>query len=106
MALADREKRELEEIEQRLFAEDPKFAAKLTKPSVFVFLSRRTLLLACVVAAFLCGLLVVIAGVTWSSVPVVVLGAVVCASVFAGLVVWVWRGQRNAEGLSRGSRSR
>nr|ANY57996.1 hypothetical protein [uncultured bacterium] len=106
MALADREKRELEEIEQRLFEEDPEFAAKLTKPSVFVLLSRGTLLLAGAVAAFLCGLLVVIAGVTWSSVPVVVLGAVVCAGVFTGLVVRVWRGQRTPRGLSRRSRSR
>ncbi|SDO66321.1 DUF3040 domain-containing protein [Lentzea jiangxiensis] len=106
MALADREKRELEQIEQRLFEEDPEFAAKLAKPSVFVFLSRRTLLLAGAVAAFLCGLLVVIAGVTWSSVPVVVLGAAVCASVFAGLVVWVWRGQRDPRSLSRRARSR
>lgn len=94
MALADHEKRELEEIEQRLFAEDPKFAAKLTKPSVLAFLSGRTVRLLGGLLVYLCGLLVVIAGVTWSSVPVIALGAVVCVGVFAGLVFQTWRSHR------------
>jgi Flp pilus assembly protein TadB len=95
MALADHEKRELEEIEQRLFAEDPKFAAKLTKPSVLAFLSGRTMRLLGGLVVYLCGLMVVIAGVTWASVPVVVLGGVVCAGVFAGLLYLAWRSQRD-----------
>jgi len=92
MALADHEKRELEEIERRLSGEDPKFAAKLTRPSVFAFLSRNAIRVLGGFAVFLCGLLVVIAGVTWSLVPLVVAGAVVCAIVFVGLLVAAWRG--------------
>ncbi|MFD5825936.1 DUF3040 domain-containing protein [Lentzea sp. NPDC060358] len=94
MALADHEKRELDEIEQRLFDDDPKFAAKLTKPSVLVFLSRKTLLVLGVIAVYLGALLAVVAGVTWSSVALVVLGALLGTGVFAGLIVLAWRGRR------------
>ncbi|MET9224285.1 DUF3040 domain-containing protein [Lentzea sp. NPDC003310] len=87
MALAEHEKRELDEIEQRLAGEDPKLAAALTRPSPFVLLSRRTLRVLGLVAAHLCGLLVLVGGVTWSSVPLLVLGAVICAGVFAGLLL-------------------
>ncbi|KOV82452.1 DUF3040 domain-containing protein [Nocardia sp. NRRL S-836] len=94
MALADHEKRVLEEIEQRLFDEDPRFAAKLTRPSPLSFLSHRTVRLLGVLTAYLCGLLAVIAGVTWSSVALVGLGAVACAAVFTGLLVTAWRAHR------------
>jgi len=94
MALADHEKRELDEIEQRLSSEDPKLAAKLTRPSVLAFLSNGTMRVLGVFAAYLCGLLAIMAGVTWSSVPLIALGAALCVSVFAGLLVLAWRKYR------------
>lgn len=94
MALTEHEKRELDAIEQRLSDDDPRLAAKLTRPSVLAFLSSATMRVLGVFGAYLCGLLAVIAGVTWSSVPLVVLGAVVCASVFTGLLAWAWHGSR------------
>jgi hypothetical protein len=94
MALADHEKRELEEIEQRLSLEDPKLAAKLSRPSPLAFLSNATLRLLGLFAAYLCGLLAVMTGVTWSVVPLVALGAALCVSVFAGLLVLAWREHR------------
>lgn len=93
MALADHEKRELDEIEQRLAEEDPKLAAKLARPSVFAALSNGALRLLVVFAVHLCGLLALMAGVTWSSVPLIALGAALCVSAFAGLVVQAWRKQ-------------
>ncbi|MFD4668078.1 DUF3040 domain-containing protein [Lentzea sp. NPDC058450] len=87
MALADRERRELEEIEQHLLDEDPELAAKLTRPSVITFLFGGALRALGVLASFLGGLLVVIAGVTWSSTPVILAGALVCVGVFAKLLV-------------------
>jgi hypothetical protein len=101
MALADHEKRELDEIEQRLSSEDPKLAAKLARPSVLAFLSSGTMRVLGVFAAYLgvfaaylCGLLAMIAGVTWSSVPLIALGAALCLGVFAGLLVLTWRKRR------------
>ncbi|HEX7306851.1 DUF3040 domain-containing protein [Lentzea sp.] len=94
MALAEHEKRELDQIEQHLFDEDPKFAAKLSKPSLFVFLSRGAVRVLGLVGIFLGGLLAVVSGVTWSIVALVVLGAVLCAGVFAGLTVMAWRSHR------------
>ncbi|WP_394619496.1 DUF3040 domain-containing protein [Lentzea sp. JNUCC 0626] len=87
MALADREQRELEEIEQRLLDEDPALAAKLTRPSVLTFLFGSAVRALGVLAAFFAGLLVVVAGVTWSSAAVIALGALVCVGVFAKLFV-------------------
>ncbi|MGI5499766.1 DUF3040 domain-containing protein [Lentzea sp. CA-135723] len=87
MALADRERRELEEIEQHLHDEDPELAAKLTRPSVVTLLFGGALRALGVLAAFFGGLLVVVVGVTWSSAPVVVAGALVCVGVFAKLLV-------------------
>ncbi|GGU16068.1 DUF3040 domain-containing protein [Lentzea flava] len=94
MALADHEKRELAEIEQRLADEDPKLAAKLTRPSALVFLPSRTVRVLAVFGVYLLGLLAMISGVTWSSAPLVVLGAVLCAGVFGRLVFSAWRGYR------------
>jgi fatty acid desaturase len=94
MALADHEKRELAEIEQRLSVEDPKLAAKLARPSRLAFLSSRTLRVLGVFGVYLCGLLALIGGVTWVSVPLIVLGAVLCAGVFGHLMVRAWREHR------------
>lgn len=95
MALADHEQRELDEIEQRLSLEDPRLAAKLTRPSALASVSNRALRVLGVFAAYLCGLLAMTAGVTWSSVPLTALGALLCVSVFAGLFVHAWRKRRD-----------
>lgn len=94
MGLADREKRVLDEIEQRLAEEDPKLAATLNRPSPLAFLSRGTIRVLGVVVAHLVGLLAMMAGVTWSSVLLVALGAGLCLSVFVGLLVRAWRKHR------------
>ncbi|GAB2811460.1 hypothetical protein GCM10027200_09260 [Lentzea nigeriaca] len=94
MALADHEKRELAEIEQRLSVEDPKLAAKLARPSALTFLSSRTLRVLGVFATYVCGLLAMIGGVTWSSVPLIGLGAALCVGVFGHLVFQAWRAHR------------
>ena len=95
MGLADREKRELDEIEQRLAAEDPKLAAKLVRPGRLAFLTRGTMRVAGVLVAYLVGLLALVAGVTWSSAWLIVLGAGMCASVFVGLAIRAWRDRRD-----------
>jgi hypothetical protein len=95
MALADHEKRELDEIEQRLSLEDPKLAARLARPSALAFASNRALRVLGVFATYLCGLLALMAGVTWSSGPLIALGALLCVSVFAGLLVYTWRDRRD-----------
>lgn len=91
MGLADREKRALDEIERWLAEEDPKLAAKLNRPGPRVFLTRGTLWVLGVVVAHLVGLLALVSGVTWSSVLVIALGAVVCVSAFGVLLVRAWR---------------
>ena len=95
MALADHEQRELDEIEQRLSLEDPRLAATLTRPSALASVSSRALRALGVFATYLCGLLAVMAGVTWSSVPLTAFGALLCTSVFAGLFVHAWRKRRD-----------
>lgn len=92
MRLPDREQQELDEIERRLAEDDPKLAAKLTRPAPRV--PRRTLLLAAALLTYAAGLIVVMTGVTLSSVVLVVLGACVALGVFAWFAVQVWRGHR------------
>jgi uncharacterized RDD family membrane protein YckC len=92
MRLPDREQQELDEIERRLAEDDPKLAAKLTRPAPRV--PRRTLVVAGMLLTYAAGLIVVMAGVTLSSVVVIVLGACVVLGVFAWFAVRVWRGHR------------
>ena len=92
MRLPDREQQELDEIERRLAEDDPKLAAKLTRPAPRV--PRRTLVVAVMLLAYAAGLIVVMTGVTLSSVVLVVLGACVALGVFAWFAVRVWRGHR------------
>lgn len=99
MELPDREKRELDEIEQRLAEDDPKLAARLTRVTPAIFLmSRRTLLVLGALATYIAGLLVVIAGVTLSSTVLVALGTAMIVSVFAGLVAHAWRNRHEQAG--------
>ncbi|MEI7779687.1 MAG: DUF3040 domain-containing protein [Actinomycetes bacterium] len=82
MPLSDHEQRLLEQMEQALYAEDPKFATTLRsgRPRAG---NRVTLVIGLVVT--LGGLLLLLAGVTSSSVPVGVLGFVaMLVGVFLG----------------------
>ncbi|MFJ5987069.1 DUF3040 domain-containing protein [Lentzea sp. NPDC092896] len=92
MRLPDREQQELDEIERRLAEDDPKLAAKLTRPAPRV--PRRTLVVAGLLLTYAAGLIVVMAGVTLSSVVLIALGACVVLGVFAWFAVRVWRGHR------------
>jgi len=94
MALADHEKRSLEEIELRLSEDDPKLAARLTRPSRLAVVSGRAGRLLGGLAVYLVGLLAVVLGVSWGVVALVVGGAVMGAGVFVGLIVEAWRGAR------------
>ena len=85
MALTDHEQRAVDQIERQLAAQDPKFAARLTRPAPWRVLSRKTWLVIGSLVTYVTGLLVVIAGVTSSSAAVVVLGAVVSAAGAADL---------------------
>ncbi|WP_053735782.1 DUF3040 domain-containing protein [Nocardia sp. NRRL S-836] len=92
MKLPDHEQQELDEIERRLAQDDPKLAAKLNRPAPRV--PRRTLVTAGVLALYVVGLVVVMAGVTLSSVVLVALGAGVVLAVFAWFGVRAWRAHR------------
>lgn len=92
MRLPDREQQELDEIERRLAEDDPKLAAKLNRPAPRV--PRRTLVLAGVLLTYAVGLVVVMAGVTLSSVVLIALGACVVLGVFAWFAVRAWHEHR------------
>ena len=92
MRLPDREQQELDEIERRLAEDDPKLAAKLNRPAPRV--PRRTLVLAGLLLTYAVGLIVVMAGVSLSSVVLVALGACVVLGVFAWFAVRAWREHR------------
>lgn len=92
MRLPDREQQELDEIERRLAEDDPKLAAKLTRPAPRV--PRRTLLVVAVVMLYVLGLMVLIAGVTLSSVVLIALGACVMLGAFAWFAVRSWHRHR------------
>lgn len=89
MKLPDHEQQELDEIERRLAEDDPKLAAKLTRPAPKV--PHRTMVVGGLLALHVIGLLFVMAGVTTSSVVLVAVGACVVLGVFGGFAVRVWR---------------
>ncbi|SMC53263.1 DUF3040 domain-containing protein [Lentzea albidocapillata] len=88
MQLPDHEQQELDEIERHLAEDDPKLAAKLNRPAARV--PRRTAVVAGMLSLHVIGLLVVVAGVTLSSVVLVALGACVILGVFGGFAVRAW----------------
>lgn len=92
MKLPDREQQELDEIERHLAEDDPKLAAKLNRPAPRV--PRRTSVVAGLLSLYVVGLLVVIAGMTLSSVVLIALGACVSLGVFAWFAVRIWRKHR------------
>ncbi|SDJ49112.1 Protein of unknown function [Lentzea albidocapillata subsp. violacea] len=89
MKLPDHEQQELDEIERHLAEDDPKLAAKLNRPAPRV--PRRTAVVAGMLSLHVLGLLVVVAGVTSSSVVLVALGACLILGVFGGFAVRAWR---------------
>ncbi|HUQ59380.1 DUF3040 domain-containing protein [Lentzea sp.] len=92
MRLPDREQQELDEIERHLAEDDPKLAAKLTRPAPRV--PRRIMVVAGMLLLHVAGLVVVMAGVTLSSVAVIAVGACVVLGVFAWFALRVWREHR------------
>jgi hypothetical protein len=81
MGLADHEERELADIAQHLASDDPRFAGTLGRRSrVGGRFSRTTLLVIGLLTSYVLGLVVIIAGVTASSIPLIVLGALLTAS--------------------------
>ncbi|MDX8053687.1 DUF3040 domain-containing protein [Lentzea sp. BCCO 10_0798] len=92
MKLPDREQQELDEVERRLAEDDPKLAAKLNRSAPRV--PRRTLVVAGVLLLYVAGLVVMMVGVTLSSVVLIVLGAGVVFGVFAWFAVRIWRKRR------------
>ncbi len=74
MPLSDRERRELEEIEQSLYAEDPQLEATVTSSDIGVVAMKR---ISSGVAIGVLGLVVLVAGVVLPSVPVGVVGFLV-----------------------------
>jgi hypothetical protein len=94
--MRDEDKQKLAEIEQHLVAEDPKLAAKLSKTnpepsSAAVFITK-------MLATYLTGLTVIVAGVSVSSGLLIVFGAVITATfpVEVG-----WRAWRHRSGSSQ-----
>lgn len=91
MELPDREQQELREIEQRLAEDDPKLAAKLNRAAPRMLVPRRVLLFVGMLAVYLAGLVVVMVGVTLSSVALIVLGA---CTIIGGLAWFAVRALR------------
>ncbi|SMD18107.1 DUF3040 domain-containing protein [Lentzea albidocapillata] len=98
MGLAEDEQRELDAIERRLAEDDPKFASKLVRtPPPHHRLPPRVLKLISLLLIYVVGLVVVITGVSLSSLVLIALGAAVTAVSPVIIVVQTWRTRRNDE---------
>ncbi len=98
MGLPEDEQRELDDIEQRLAADDPRFVAKLTRtPPPHHRLPPHVLRLVVLLLIYVVGLVLVITGVSLSSTVLIALGAAVCAFSPVVVIVQVWRTRRNDE---------
>lgn len=92
MATRDFEKRQLAEIERQLSDESPELAQKLAALGTAEATTRYNgKSISAVIALYLAGLTVIIAGVQVSSVLVIVLGAVLTAVVPAVTGWYLWR---------------
>lgn len=91
MELQDHEKRALAQIEQRLIDDDPRFAARLSRPRSWERVPRRVLFAAALCLAYTVGLLTIVAGVSLPSAVLVVLGALVTAAFPTAVAVRAWR---------------
>ncbi len=98
MGLPEDEQRELDDIEQRLAADDPKFAAKLVKtPSPHHRLPPRVLKLIGLLLIYVVGLVVVMTGISLSSIALIALGAAVTAFGPVTIVARAWHTRGNDE---------
>ncbi|RDI34377.1 DUF3040 domain-containing protein [Lentzea flaviverrucosa] len=98
MGLPEDEQRELDAIERRLAEDDPKFASKLVRPPPpHHRLPPRVLKLIGLLLIYVVGLVVVITGVSLSSIVLIALGAAVTAFSPVVVVVQTWRTRRNHE---------
>lgn len=96
MGLPEDEQRELDDIEQRLAEDDPTFAAKLAKtPAPHHRLPPRVLRLIGLLLLYAVGLLVIVTGVSLSSIVLIALGAAVAAFGPAVIVIQTWRTRGN-----------
>lgn len=92
MATQDFEKRQLAEIEQHLAGESPELARKLAALGTAGAGQRHgTRSIVVVIATYLAGLTLVVAGVQVSSVLVIVLGALLTAAVPVATGWQAWR---------------
>ncbi|WP_434444316.1 DUF3040 domain-containing protein [Lentzea sp. E54] len=92
MGLPEDEQRELDDIEQRLAEDDPTFAAKLARtPPPHHRLPPRVLRWIGLLLTYAVGLVVVVTGVSLSSIVLIALGAAVAAFGPVAMVVQTWR---------------
>jgi hypothetical protein len=92
VALRDQEKRQLAEIEQGLVDDDPKFVATVRKLNAKVPRASRLLRNVLVLlATYLVGLATIVGGVLLSSAVVIVLGALITASMPVRIGWWAYR---------------
>lgn len=98
MELQDHERRVLAEIEQHLIDEDPDLDVELTNltadlQSIRAVRSRRSrpIVVIATVAAFLIAVTTILVGVAISSLVLIVLGAVLTASIPLGMAWRAWR---------------
>jgi len=91
MGLQDHEERALVEIEQHLAEDDPRLAARLTNGKTTIFtLSGRAQFILGVLATYVTGLLIIIAGVAFSAPVLIALGAAVTASFPVAVAARAW----------------
>jgi hypothetical protein len=92
MAIRDFEKRQLAEIEQHLADESPELAQKLAALGTAEAGTRHSIRsIVVMIATYVAGLTLIVAGVQVSSVPVIVLGALLTAAVPVTTGWHIWR---------------
>lgn len=96
MPLSDHEQRLLEQMERALYQEDPRFASSLRQGRGS---SINRMRIAVGIGIVIAGLIVVVAGVATSLIPVGVLGF----AAMVGGAFWAWTGTRQSEGGASGS---
>ena len=102
MGLPAHEERALVEIEQYLAEDDPRLAERLTTGKrTILTLSGRAQFILGLLATYLIGLLAVIAGVTFSSVFLIGLGAAVTVSFPVAVAARAWRHRHEPDAGSR-----
>jgi hypothetical protein len=91
--MRDYEERKLAEIEKQLIAEDPKLAAKLSTPDLRVH--RVATFLAAMLGTYVAGLVIAVAGMSFSSAILTVAGTLIAVSF---PVRFGWRAWRQRAG--------